>query len=61
KTAKCAAIHLLVRSHPPFSAQPSTFDENHSAYPSTVRFEATKKNSYPHEIINKKNGTMFAK
>ncbi|NYS58946.1 hypothetical protein FHE67_23385 [Escherichia coli] len=26
-----------MRTHPPFSAQPSTFHENYSAYPSTFQ------------------------
>ncbi|EEG4564754.1 hypothetical protein GZ769_004631, partial [Salmonella enterica subsp. enterica serovar Kentucky] len=60
-TAKCAAIHLSVHSHPPLMKITVRTHPPFSAYPSTVRFEATKKNSYPHEIINKKNGTMFAK
>ncbi|MGT5650221.1 hypothetical protein ACRW5I_26185, partial [Escherichia coli] len=37
KTEKCVPIHLSVRTHPPFSAQPSTFHENYSAYPSTFQ------------------------
>ncbi|ACH73532.1 hypothetical protein SeD_B0118 (plasmid) [Salmonella enterica subsp. enterica serovar Dublin str. CT_02021853] len=49
-----------MRTHPPFSAQPSTFHENYSAYPSTFHFEATKNNTYLNEIIDKKLGTMFA-
>ena len=38
-----------MRTHPPFSA-----------YPSTFHFEATKNNTYLNEIIDKKAGTMFA-
>lgn len=38
-----------MRTHPPFSA-----------YPSTFHFEATKNKSYLNEIIDKKTGTMFA-
>ncbi|HFF5833547.1 TPA: hypothetical protein ACGD6H_004517, partial [Escherichia coli] len=49
-----------MRTHPPFSAYPSTFHENYSAYSSTFHFEATKNNTYLNEIIDKKLGTMFA-
>ncbi|MDN0747497.1 hypothetical protein FCX55_21865 [Escherichia coli] len=60
-----------MRTHPPFSAYPSTFQcvpihlsvRTHppfSAYPSTFHFEATKNNNYLNEIIDKKLGTMFA-
>ncbi|PUL74621.1 hypothetical protein, partial [Salmonella enterica] len=42
-------INITVRTHPPFSA-----------YPSTFHFEATKNNTYLNEIIDKKLGTMFA-
>ncbi|EFN4532156.1 hypothetical protein FQG36_22020 [Escherichia coli] len=60
-----------MRTHPPFSAYPSTFQcvpihlsvrtyPPFSAYPSTFHFEATKNNTYLNEIIDKKAGTMFA-